>query len=245
MLTFTIGKIQNFTITDGAPNTNRQTNTEYDSNTITVDGISGTETVTVRRNSDNGLVTWALSEVNGSGTFSQDDKSITNGQSLVIRFKTSTLEDTSRTIRVTFTGSGHTELWTLKTGADTGTGPGGGGSGTGATYGLIINNSSGNNLIDGNSRVTRQVASNDQSPLDLNGDGTTSSAQTVTGLTNSVDWTVVVTATKAPTSGEQAEKFSVNKGTGSFTITNNTADDGSGDPNNSRRFFYWRVFKNG
>lgn len=237
--TFTIGRIENFTITDGAPNTNRQVNTDYDSTSITVQGISGTETVTVRQNSNNAQVAWAQSSVNG-GAFSNSDKSITDGQSLVIRFTTSSADNTSRTIRVTFTGSGHEELWTLTSGASTGTGAGGGGqTGTG-DYGLQINNSSGNTLINQNSRVTRSVA--DGGPVDINGGGTTSSAISVTGLTNTDEWTIIVTATN-PTQSYQTTKFSVNKGTGAFTITNNTEDDGSGDPNNDRRRFYWRVFK--
>ena len=238
--TFTIGRIQNFTITDGAPNTNRQVNTDYDSTLITVNGISGTETVTVRQNSTNGAVLWAKSSVNG-GTFDNSDKSITNGQTLQIRFTTSSADNTSRTIRVTFTGSGHEELWTLTTGASTGTGAGtGAGTGTG-DYGLQINNSSGNTLIDQNSRVARYV---DNGSVTLAGGGTTSSAISVTGLTNSDEWTIVVVVALTGNSAGQASKFSVNKGTGSFTVTNNTEEQepSSGD---NQRLFHWWAFRSG
>jgi hypothetical protein len=86
-------------------------------------------------------------------------------------------------------------------------------------------------------------------PVDIAGEGTTSSAISVPGLVPNDDaWNVVVSVSRAPSSsasGIQIPQFSVNVGTGSFTITNNTDDDGSGDTNNSTRRFYWRVFKSG
>lgn len=250
--TFTIGRIQDFTITDGIPNTNRATNTEYESSTITINGISGTETVTVTRNSDNNPVTWAKSSVNG-GAFDNSDKSITNGQTLAILFQTDFAENTSRTIRVTFTGSGHVELWTLTTGEDTGGSTDTGDPGAGGVYGLQINNSTGNTLIDGNSRVARFVddysTPQNSGPIILLGEGTTSSAISVPGLVPTDDsWNIIVTAFRTANSSSsiiQLTKFSVNKSTNSFTITNNTEEDSAGGTNNTERGFYWRVFKSG
>jgi len=244
--TFTIGRIQDFTITDDVPNTDRAINTEYESNTITINGISGTETVTVRKNSNNGSVSWAESSVNG-GAFSNSDKSITEGDTLAILFTTSGAENTSRTIRVTFTGSGHVELWTLTTGVDTDTDTDTGDPGAGGVYGLQINNSAGNTLIDGNSRVARSVDSG--GPVNIAGEGTTSSAISVSGLVPDDDtWNVIVTVFRTNNSSTNIlflPKFSVNISTNSFTITNNTEEDPAGDTNNAERGFYWRVFKSG
>jgi hypothetical protein len=221
-------------LTDGVPPNNRATNTDYETSAITINGIASTQTFSISG-------TGASFKVN-NGTMDASDKSVSEGDTIVVRLTTSSVANTARTATLGFPGlTPNTKTWTLTTGTSTGTGSGTGpGTGTG-TYGLQINNSSGNNLIDQNSRVARFVSNGN---VVVAGGGTTSSAISVTGLTNTDDWTIVVTVALTPTAAGQPSKFSVNKGTGSFTITNNTEEQEPSSNDNQRRFYWW-AFKNG
>ena len=218
-------------LSDGVPNGDRATNTTYDTSPLTINGIASTQTFSISGTS-------AQFKVN-SGTMDATNKSVSEGDTIVVRLTTSGVENTARTATLGFPGlTSNTKTWTLTTGTGTGTGTGGGGpGGDSGTYGLEIYNSSGNSLIDQNSRVARAVSSGVISSLA--GGGTTSSAISVTGLTNTDDWTIVVTVALTPLAAGQPSKFSVNKGTGSFTITNNTEEQEPSSNDDQRRFYWW------
>lgn len=218
-------------LSDGVPNGDRATNTTYDTSPLTINGIASTQTFSISGTS-------AQFKVN-SGTMDATNKSVSEGDTIVVRLTTSGVENTARTATLGFPGlTSNTKTWTLTTGTNTGTGTGGGGPGGGSgTYGLEIYNSLGNSLIDQNSRVARAVSNGVISSLA--GGGTTSSAISVTGLTNTDDWTIVVTVALTPLAAGQPSKFSVNKGTGSFTITNNTEEQEPSSNDDQRRFYWW------
>jgi hypothetical protein len=223
-------------LTDGVSPNNRSTSTPYDSTSKTANGIATTQTFSISG-------TGAAFSVNG-GTMDTNNKSVSEGDSIIVRLTTASTYSTSRTATLGFPGlTPNTKTWTLTTGVDGGSGNDGGDTGAGGTYGLEIYNSSGNSLVDGTSRVSRLVSSG--VVLNLNGGGTTSSAISVTGLTTSDDWSIVVTVGNANVaSAGQIDQFSVNRSSGSFTITNNTQEQESGS-NDNRRRFYWRVYKTG
>jgi hypothetical protein len=223
-------------LTDGVSPNNRSTSTPYDSISKTANGIATTQTFSISG-------TGAAFSVNG-GTMDTNNKSVSEGDTIVVRLTTASTYSTSRTATLGFPGlTSNTKTWTLTTGVDGGSDNDGGDSGAGGTYGLEIYNSSGNSLVDANSRVSRLVSSG--VVLNLNGGGTTSSAISVTGLSTSDDWSIVVTVGNANVaSAGQIDEFSVNRSSGSFTITNNTQEQESGS-NDNRRRFYWRVYKTG
>lgn len=222
-------------LTDGVSPNDRSTSTAYDSISKTANGIATTQTFSISG-------TGAEFSVNG-GTMNNTSKSVSEGDSIVVRLTTASTFSASRTATLGFPGlTTNTKTWTLTTGASGGSGNDGGDSGAGGTYGLQINNSSGNNLIDANSRVSRLVGTGS---VVVDGGGNTSSSISVTGLTTSDDWSIVVTVGNANVaSAGQIDQFSVNRTSGSFTITNNTVEQESGS-NDDRRRFYWRVYKTG
>lgn len=258
---FNIGRLQDFTITDGANNTGRATNTDYDSTSITLNGISqdlgtptpstGTETVRVRDDSNptGAAPSWVASSVN-SGTFDNSDKTVEEGDTIEFRLTTSNNTVTTRTLRATFLNSGHIETWDLETGGGTGSGGGtGDGTGTG-NYGLLVKNDSGNTLMNEDSRVSRLAATSSVTIAGGGGSTTiTSSDQTAysafANLSTTVqgEWSVVVYISNS-FGDEQAPRYTVSVGSGQFTITNNTPNSTS-DPNAGQRRFTWYVFKNG
>jgi hypothetical protein len=253
---FNIGRLQDFTITDGANNTGRATSTDYDSNSITLNGISqalgtpvpstATETVRVRDDSNptGAAPSWVASSVNG-GTLDNSDKTVGEGDTIEFRLTTSANTVTTRTLRATFLNSGHIETWALETGGGSGGGSGTGDPGAAGNYGLQVFNSSGDTLVNQQSRLSRFVESNS---ISVNGSGgsqtiTSATFPSIANLTNSTAWSVVVFVQNS-FGNDIAPRYTVSVGSGQFTITNNTPET---EPlsNDDRRLFRWYVFKNG
>lgn len=254
-VTFSIGRIPSFNLPLKLDTTSPFGNNIV-SNTVVVDGVHTGEAVTVVVTDDSGTPqTWATTSV-GAGSFTNSNKTITNGQNLRARIQSSTVSGASRTARISLTGptSGtiYETTYTVTSG-DNSSGTGGSGN-TGTAYGLEIYSGTGQNniVIGGDSRLARYYQAGTITVYGTGGSQSNVGTITLTGLPGDIrtdEWAVIVTINsqfaqsyQLPGTGQEFYEVSL-PSSNQIRITNNNAQNISEPYEYTKtRYNYW-VFR--
>ncbi len=176
------------------------------SSVATISGITAATPVSV---SGDGSPAFSIA----GGSYTSSSSSITNGQTIQLRWTTSSSYSTAHT--ATLNIGGVTGSVTATTGPNPGSGTGTGGAGTGTNYGFAVVNSGSTTIFGPNLKSTHLVAN--ASVTIANGGSTTIS---VPGMTPSNQNTFgIVVAAQVGSAGFAVP---VTRGTNQFTISNNS-----------------------
>lgn len=190
----------------GSDITNATRSSQVFSNVATISGITAATPVSV---SGDGSPAFSIA----GGSYTSSSSSITNGQTIQLRWATSSSYSTAHT--ATLNIGGVTGSVTATTGPNPGGGTGTGGAGTGTNYGFAVVNS-GNTTIFGPNLKSTHLVANANVTL-ANGGSTTVSVPGMTANNHNTFGVVV-----AAQVGSAGFAVPVTRGTNQFTLTNNS-----------------------